>query len=56
MASFRRIGKKWHAEVRIKGKAARKTLPTKIEAQSWTVEKLDVSRIYTVPIIRYNIL
>jgi len=39
MASFRRIGKKWQAEVRIKGKAARKTFMSKIEAQSWAVEK-----------------
>lgn len=39
MATVRRIGKTWHVEVRIKGKSARKSFPTKIEAQSWGIEK-----------------
>ncbi|PCJ38988.1 MAG: integrase [Alphaproteobacteria bacterium] len=39
MATFRKNGSKWRAEVRIKGNRASKSFQTKLEAQSWAVEK-----------------
>lgn len=39
MASIRRVGKKWLAEVRIKGAYSSKTFFSKPEAQSWAIEK-----------------
>lgn len=39
MATYRKAGKKWRVEVRIKGRAVRGTFSSKIEAQSWAIEK-----------------
>lgn len=39
MATFKKIGTKWRAEVCVAGKRASKTLPTKAEVKSWAALK-----------------
>ena len=39
MASIRKVKNKWLAEVRLKGLSTSKTFATKMEAQSWAVQK-----------------
>lgn len=38
MATYRKRGGKWAAEVRVKGACRSKTFPTKLEAQRWAVD------------------
>lgn len=39
MATFRRVGDKWKAEVCVKGKRKSRSWPTKAQAKSWAIEQ-----------------
>ncbi len=39
MATYKKRGKKWSAEVRLKGRYASKSFDSKLEAQGWAIEK-----------------